>query len=54
MNVIALFILKFIPLQVASGPSFPTNQYFIYFVVGVILIIVILGIRAYIIEKREK
>jgi uncharacterized phage infection (PIP) family protein YhgE len=54
INMIALFILKFIPLQVSSGPSFPTNLYFIFFILGVILIIIILAIRVYIIEKKEK
>ena len=53
ISMIALFISKFIPLQVGGGATAQTSPYIIYPVIGAILIIIILAIRVYIIEKRK-
>ena len=49
-----LYILEFVQLQMVSGANVQKNPYFFWFLISVIVIITILGIRVYIIDKRKE
>jgi hypothetical protein len=51
---ITLYILEFVQLQVVGKASFNNNPYIVWPVVIGLLIIVILGVRVYIMEKRKE